>query len=65
MPITVNGVELCDAEVEQELPKHQDADNPLHQAVIARILRRVMLDEAARLGIDTADEEQAVSDLLE
>ena len=60
MPITVNGVELLDSEVEQELPRHQDSDNPLHQAVLARILRRVLLDEAQRLQIDTDDEEQAI-----
>ncbi|PAT42012.1 peptidylprolyl isomerase [Vandammella animalimorsus] len=65
MPITVNGVELLDAEVEQELPRHQDSDNPLHQAVLARILRRVLLDEAQRLQIDTDDEEQAIGELLE
>lgn len=65
MPIVVNGTELCDAEVEQELPNHQHAENPLHQAVLARILRRVMLDEAQRLGIDGGDEEQTISELLE
>lgn len=64
MPITINGVELMDAEVEQELPHHQDSHNPLHQAVLARILRRVLLDEARRLGIDTGDEEQAIDTLL-
>ena len=64
MPIIVNGVELCDAEVEQELPLHQDSDNPLRQAVLACILRRVMLYEAGRLGLDTTDEEQAIAGLL-
>ncbi|MBW7903440.1 MAG: peptidyl-prolyl cis-trans isomerase [Rhodocyclaceae bacterium] len=64
MPITVNGVELSDAEIERELPRHQGAGDPLRLAVIARILRRVLLDEAARLGLDTADEEEAVGGLL-
>lgn len=65
MPITVNGVELCDDEIEQELPMHQDGDQPLHRAVVTRILRRVLLDEAQRLGMDVSDEELAISRLLQ
>jgi len=65
MPIIVNGVELCDEEVERELAWHQDGDDPLRAAVTARILRRVFLDEARRLGMDIHDEERAVSRLLE
>ncbi len=64
MPITVNGVELCDDEVERELACHQGSGDPLQAAVTTRILRRVLLDEARRLGVDTRDEEQAVSRLL-
>ncbi|WP_084824799.1 peptidylprolyl isomerase [Lampropedia cohaerens] len=64
MPVTVNGVELTDAEIEQELPAHQDSADPLRQAVVARILRRVLLDEAQRLGIDTRQEDQAIDALL-
>lgn len=65
MPITVNGVELCDDEVQRELAWHQDSGNPLHGAVTTRVLRRVLLDEAQRLGIDVSNEEDAVSRLLE
>ncbi|THT98428.1 peptidylprolyl isomerase [Lampropedia puyangensis] len=65
MPIVVNGTELNDAEVEEELALHQDSDNPLHAAVTARILRIVMLDEAKRLGLPADDEEQAIGALLE
>ncbi|NLC36711.1 MAG: peptidylprolyl isomerase [Alcaligenaceae bacterium] len=64
MSISINGVELSDAEVENELPWHQDSDAPLHNAVMTRILRRVLLDEAQRLGMDTRNEEEAVSALL-
>lgn len=64
MAISINGVELSDAEVERELPWHQDSATPLHSAVMTRILRRVLLDEAQRVGLDTSDEEEAVSALL-
>lgn len=51
MPVIVNGVELNDAELEQELPQHQDAANPMRAAITALVLRRVLLDEAARQGL--------------
>lgn len=63
MPVVVNGHELTDAEVERELDHHRDAANPMRRATTAVVLRRVMLDEAARLGIG-ADEEEAVIEAL-
>ncbi|MDE2597987.1 MAG: peptidylprolyl isomerase [Rhodocyclaceae bacterium] len=65
MPVIVNGHELTDAEVERELDHHQDAANPMRRATTAVVLRRVMLDEAARLGIADADEETLIDALLE
>lgn len=64
MPVIVNGVELNDADLEQELPLHADASNPMRHAITALVLRRVLLDEAGRLGLDASDEEGAVSALL-
>jgi peptidyl-prolyl cis-trans isomerase C len=55
MPVVVNGYELSDAEMEQELPDHQDAPDPLHSAMTALVLRRVLLDEARKLGLQGAD----------
>lgn len=67
MPVIVNDYELTDAEVERELDHHRDAANPLQRATTAVVLRRVMLDEAKRLGInpaETADDDEAVIDAL-
>lgn len=48
MPVIVNGVELNDADLERELPRHADAGNPMRSAITALVLRRVLLDEAGR-----------------
>ncbi|MEN5396698.1 peptidylprolyl isomerase [Achromobacter xylosoxidans] len=65
MPVTINGVELTDADMERELPLHADAPNPMRAATTALVLRRVLLDEAARLGLDLASEDDAIGVLLE
>lgn len=64
MPVTVNGVELTDADMEQELPLHADAPNPMRAATTALVLRRVLLDEAARQGLAPASEDDAIGALL-
>lgn len=64
MPVTINGVELTDADMEQELPLHGDAPNPMRAATTALVLRRVLLDEAARQGLDPASEDDAIGALL-
>ncbi|MGB3436130.1 peptidylprolyl isomerase [Achromobacter sp.] len=65
MPVIVNGVELNDADLERELPLHAEAGNPMREAITALVLRRVLLDEAGRLGLDAAtDEEGAIGALL-
>ena len=64
MPVIVNGVELNDADLERELPLHAEAGNPMREAITALVLRRVLLDEASRLGLDPADEEGAIGALL-
>ncbi|NYT62407.1 peptidylprolyl isomerase [Alcaligenaceae bacterium] len=65
MAVIVNDVELTDAEMEAELPQHADADNPVQRAMTALVLRRVLLDEAVRLGIEEPDDEAALDALLE
>jgi peptidyl-prolyl cis-trans isomerase C len=64
MPVIVNGVELNDADLERELPRHADAGNPMRSAITALVLRRVLLDEAGRQGLDAEDEEVAIGALL-
>lgn len=54
MPVIVNGVELNDADLERELPLHAAASNPMRHAITALVLRRVLLDEARRLGVQPA-----------
>lgn len=64
MPVVINGVELCDADMQQELPRHEGADNPLRSATLALVLRRVLLDEAARLGVTGGNEDAVIDALL-
>lgn len=65
MAVFVNDVELTEAEVAAEVPLHADADNPVQRATTALALRRVLLDEAARLQISGDDDEATISALLE
>jgi peptidyl-prolyl cis-trans isomerase C len=65
MPVIVNGVELNDADLEQELPNHGDAANPQRRAMTALVLRRVMLDEARRLGLNAENDDAAIDALLD
>ncbi len=51
MPVTVNGVELTDADIEREMPAHAGADNAAQLALNAAVLRRVLLDETRRLNV--------------
>ncbi len=65
MTVKVNGIELTDAQMEQELPLHSAAEHPVQSAMTALVLSRVLLDEAARLGISGADDEATIEALLE
>ncbi|MCL6484817.1 MAG: peptidylprolyl isomerase, partial [Janthinobacterium lividum] len=51
MGISVNGIDIDDADIAQELPHHDSAGNPLKQAVHELVLRRLLQDEAERLGV--------------
>lgn len=65
MGITVNGVDIDDALIEQELPHHQQAANPLKQSVHEVVLRTLLLQEAGRLGIEGSDDDARVEALIE
>ena len=64
MAIFINNYEITDSEIERELPRHKDAPNPLKRAVTTLALRRILLDESARLGITTSTEESTIEALL-
>ncbi|MES2323567.1 MAG: peptidylprolyl isomerase [Pseudomonadota bacterium] len=63
MGIAVNGVDIDDSAIEQELRHHQDADNPLKTAVQELVLRTVLLQQAETLGI-LGDEDERIDTLL-
>jgi peptidyl-prolyl cis-trans isomerase C len=65
MGISVNGIEITDAAIEQELPHHRQAANPLKQSVQELVLRTVLLQEADRLGIAAEDDDARVEALFE
>jgi peptidyl-prolyl cis-trans isomerase C len=64
MAVIVNGVELADADVERELPPHAHAPDSHQAALTAAVLRRVLLDEAARLQIASDKGDEAVIEAL-
>lgn len=64
MGIAVNGIEITDAEIEQEIQHHQHAGNPLKQSVHELVLRTVLLHEAERLGIAGADDDARIEALF-
>lgn len=64
MGISVNGIDITDQAIEHELPFHQQAGNPLKQAVHELVLRSVLLQEAARLGIEGGDDDARVEALF-
>lgn len=67
MGIAINGVDISDAQIARELPHHQHAANPLKQAVHEVVLRQLLLQEAARLGVGAGLEGQPLGedDLIE
>lgn len=64
MGISVNGIEIDDRLIEQELPHHQKAANPVKQAVHEVVLRTVLLHEADRLEIAGEDDDARIEALF-
>jgi peptidyl-prolyl cis-trans isomerase C len=63
MGIAVNGVDIDDIAIEKELVHHQDAPNPLKEAVQELVLRTVLLQQADVLGI-LGDDDERIDTLL-
>ncbi|WP_317202774.1 peptidylprolyl isomerase [Janthinobacterium sp.] len=64
MGISVNGVDIDDSVIEREMAHHQSAANPLKQSVHEVVLRAVLLQEAARLGIEGENEDARIEALF-
>jgi len=64
MGICVNGYDIDDVAIEQELRHHQDAANPLKRAVHELVLRTVLLQQADTLSIAGDDDEERIDTLL-
>ena len=64
MGISVNGVDIDDRLIEQELPHHLRAANPLKEAVHEVVLRTVLLQEADRLAVEAADDDARIEALF-
>jgi len=67
MSITVNGVEISDAAIYAEMQYHPAPSQEMaeYSAKLALVARELMLQEAARLDITEADEEERLSALIE
>lgn len=65
MAITVNGVEITDAMIEHELPRHVEAAQPLQHATHELVLRQLLLQEAARLGLDAEDDDARINRVIQ
>lgn len=65
MTIRVNGVEIDDAAIAQETPRHGQAPDPLDAARQTLVLRELMLQEAQRLGIQEATPDETLTTLME
>ncbi len=64
MTIRVNGVEIDDAAIAREQPRHQQAPDPLDAAKQTLVLRELMLQEARKLGIEEASPDETLASLM-
>ncbi len=60
MSIIVNGVEISPAKIEAEMPRHHDARSPFAAAAHELILRELLLQQAALLGVAGEDEDKRI-----
>ncbi len=67
MSMTVNGVEISDAAINAEMQHHPapSKEKAEYSAKLALVARELLLQEAARLDISAADEEQRLTALIE
>lgn len=64
-PVKVNGTSIREADILSELTNHQEADDPWHMALSTLVVRRLLLDEAERLGLSAGSEEELFTLLLQ
>jgi peptidyl-prolyl cis-trans isomerase C len=64
MGISVNGIEITDADIEKEIVHHQKSGNPLKETVHELVLRTLLLQEADQLGLDSEDEDARIEALF-
>lgn len=64
MGISVNGVDITDSAIEQEMVHHQKSDNVLKQSVHELVLRTLLLQEADRLAIVGTDDDARIEALF-
>lgn len=65
MAISVNDVEITEAQIAAELPRHQDSQEPLQAATRELILRELMRQKADELGIKAATEDETIGAVLQ
>lgn len=65
MSVHVNGVEITDAQIDEEIRHHERAARPMDEALRALVIQRVVLDEAERCGFDISHPDAAATALLE
>ncbi|TIC87034.1 peptidylprolyl isomerase [Crenobacter intestini] len=65
MAITVNGVELSEAQIEAELANHQDNPSPRDGAIQQLVLHQLLLQKARASGIEGDNEGEVIGALLD
>ncbi|KZE35101.1 peptidyl-prolyl cis-trans isomerase C [Crenobacter luteus] len=65
MAITVNGVEITEAQVQAEMDNHADTPSPRDAAVQQLVLHQLLLEKAKEEGFDTSNEGRAIGELLD
>lgn len=65
MSVHVNGVEITDAQIDEEIRHHERAARPMDEALRALVIQRVVLDEAQKAGLDISHPDAAATALLE
>lgn len=62
--IVVNGVSISDAQVQAEIARHQDEDDPALRAGHELVLRELLLQRAGQLGVRQDDDEATIQAVL-
>ncbi|MDF0606424.1 peptidylprolyl isomerase [Neisseriaceae bacterium TC5R-5] len=65
MAITVNGVEITDAMIEEEQAHYAETPNPRDSAIQELVLRQLLLQKAQALNLDVSEPAAAIGTLLD